>query len=69
MIIGIIGCGICCMPLLLPIAAGISGFSIFSFLSADYFWAIILLLLAITLVGIYRMKKKKVCDLPAINSE
>ena len=62
--IGFLGCGICCLPLLLPIAAGITGVSIFSFSLGSFLCGVSLLLLAIILVGIYRFKQKKSsCDL------
>ena len=64
-IAGLIGCGICCLPLLLPIAAGIAGISVFSFSSDEIICGAIFLFLALILVGIYLTKRKKnVCDLP-----
>ena len=69
-IAGLIGCGFCCLPLLLPISAGLFGASLFSFSFAKWFWGVVLLIISIVLVGIYRAKKrKKVCDLAISTSK
>jgi len=62
---GVIGCGFCCLPLLLPIIVGITGVSVFSLLFTKYSLGIIFLLLAAILIVIYRVKSnKKFCELP-----
>ncbi len=58
MIAGIGTCGICCLPFLLPIAAGVFGVSIVSFSVTKVLCAVILLFVSIMLIVVYRHKTK-----------
>ena len=60
-IAGLIGCGLCCLPLLLPLATGLMGMSILGFSLNSALCAAIFLILAAALYGLYRTKRKKVC--------
>lgn len=62
---GIVGCGICCLPFLLPLAAGLIGGATISFSNDALAYGAILVVLAASLLGIYfSRRKKKVCDVP-----
>lgn len=58
---GLIGCGICCLPLLLPLATGFLGVSIIGFSLSSILCGAIFLFLALALYGTYLTKKKTVC--------
>lgn len=64
-IAGLIGCGICCLPLLLPIAAGMTGASILGFTFGQIVCGVLFLVVGIMLLGLYRSKKKNSCSIPA----
>lgn len=54
---GIIGCGICCLPLILPLAAGLMGVSILGFTLTGILCGIFLVL-TMALAGTYYLKRK-----------
>ena len=64
-ITGLIGCGICCLPLLLPAAAGMLGFSVLGFAFSQVLCGIFVLSLAIAIYGLYLSKKKSACHVSA----
>lgn len=67
-IASIIGCGLCCLPLLLPIAAGITGISVFSFSIDAIICGAILLSLAVFILLIYfNNRNRKACKLSDSN--
>jgi len=59
-IAGLIGCAICAVPLLLPIAAGVFGVSILGFSLSHVLCGVLLLGLAIALFGVIIAKRKSV---------
>jgi hypothetical protein len=64
-IASVVGCGLCCLPFILPIAAGIAGFSIFSFSIGEIICGTILVALAAFLLRIYIIKRKNnMCEMP-----
>ena len=60
-IFGLIGCGICCLPLLLPLATGLFGVSILGFALSSLLCGAIFFFLAIALIGMYLKKRKTAC--------
>ena len=61
MIAGLIGCGICFLPLLLPLATGLLGASFLGFTLSSILFVVISLFLAAALYGMYLSKKKTEC--------
>jgi len=62
---GLIGCGICCLPLLLPLAAGFMGISILGFSLSSILCGVFFLFLALAFFGVYLKKRKKSCVAPS----
>jgi membrane protein YqaA with SNARE-associated domain len=62
---GLIGCAICCLPLLLPLAAGFMGISILGFSVGSVLCGVLFIFLALALFGVYLTKRKKVCVAPS----
>jgi len=62
---GIVGCGLCCLPFLFPLAAGVMGISVFGFALTHILCGVFFLFLALALYGTYLAMKKKVCVGPA----
>ncbi len=60
-IASLFGCGLCCLPLLLPLAAGAAGISFFGFSSYQVLCGVFFLVLALVLAGTYIAKRKKRC--------
>jgi len=63
-IFGLIGCGICCLPLLLPVATGLIGASVFGFSLGQFLCGMIFLIVGIVLFGLYIYKKKNLPPTP-----
>ncbi len=59
---GIVGCGICCLPLLLPVGVGLAGLSILGFSFNSLWCGLIALFLSIALVGFWLVTKRKTTD-------
>lgn len=61
----IVGCGLCCLPFLFPVAIASLGISIGAFTADQIICGSIFLLIAITLAVIYlKRRAKKSCELP-----
>ena len=58
-IAGIIGCGICVVPLALPLLAGILGIPVLNSSVSLLLYGALLIIPALILVGAYRAKKQK----------
>lgn len=59
-IAGLIGCGICCLSLLLPLATGFLSISIVGFTLSSILCGVLFLFLAIAIYGIYLTKTNTV---------
>lgn len=67
-IASIVGCGLCCLPFLLPIAAGITSISAFSFSIGAILCSAIFFALAVFILRVYSNKRKNsVCKIPNNN--
>jgi len=61
----IIGCGLCCLPFLLPLIAGTASISIFNLSQDEILCGSIFLGLTLILSILYmKRKKKSVCEIP-----
>ena len=58
-IAGIIGCGLCAVPLVIPFAASALGISILGFSIGSILIGILPIILAMTLAAVYFSRKKK----------
>jgi len=59
MIAGIIGCGVCCLALLLPLTAGLMSISILGFSLGSILCGVLFLFLAAVVYGIYLRSRFK----------
>ncbi len=60
----LIGCGLCCLALFLPLAAGFMGASVFGFSLGSILCGGFFFILAIVLFGVYLSKRKRFCVTP-----
>jgi len=64
-IAGIIGCGLCSLPILLPVMAGALGISILGISLIHILCGVFFLFLAVAAYGLYLSKRKRMCVLPS----
>ena len=62
LISGLVGCGLCCLILFLPIATGAFGASILGFTLGQVVCGVFFLMVGIALLVWYFVKKKNLCD-------
>ncbi len=58
---GLIGCGICCLALLFPLATAFTGASILGYKFSSVLCGAFFLFVALALYGTYLTKRKNVC--------
>lgn len=63
----IVGCGLCCLPFLIPLIATTTGVSILSISNNEILCGSILLVATMLGAGLWFKKKKNACDLPVEN--
>ena len=55
---GIVGCGLCAVPVVFPLVAGALGFSVLGFSVLGVLVAVLSILLAVLFFGVYLPRKK-----------
>lgn len=63
----VIGCGLCCLPFLLPAAGGVLGLSLLGFSTGALLCGMAMLLIAIAVFWFYRVKRKQTCTVRSVN--